>query len=193
MLRAFIAIELSQNLKDILSQLQERLKRSQADVKWVKPDNIHLTLKFLGNIDENQLGRIKEIMKMVAKDIYAFTLELSGIGAFPKKEYPRVIWVGLKHTVQEQAKEIACQLEKELSKIGIPKEKRPFSSHITLGRVRSSQGRKRLFDELIRLEKNFLQEISPSFIVCHISLFKSTLTANGPIYELLHTANLKTT
>lgn len=189
-LRTFIAITLPSEVKNFLGNLQEILKKTNADVKWVEPKNIHLTLKFLGEREKKKIDEIVKIIDSLASNTSVFQLEIASIGAFPKKEYPRVIWVGLSQG-EEETKKIAEALEDAIAKIGIPKESRAFSSHITLGRVRSSKNRGQLIEQLNHLEGNFPKE-SPLYKVDKITLFKSTLTPSGPIYEVLHEASLKT-
>jgi RNA 2',3'-cyclic 3'-phosphodiesterase len=190
-MRAFIAVELPQEIKDSLSRLQGQLKKSGADVKWIEPNNIHLTLKFLGEIDEKQLEKIIRIIEDTVKDKNAFHARISSIGAFPKINYPRVIWVAIDKGDNE-AKQTAKELEEKIAKIGIPRENKAFSSHITIGRTRSTINRERLVKDLSALENN-LANTDLEFIVAKITLFKSALTPNGPIYESLKEASLKTT
>ena len=190
-MRTFIAIELPKEIKDSLSEVQDKLKTSGADVKWVSPNNIHLTLKFLGEIDDKKLDKIAQILEKITKDESTYPLRLSSIGAFPKINFPRVIWVGIDKGDIE-TKEIVNALEENIAKIGIPKEDRPFSSHITLGRVKSSLNRQGLVENLNSLT-NYTEEEKLEFLVTKITLFKSTLTPKGPIYEALKEASLKTT
>lgn len=190
-MRTFIAIELPQEVRGSLSQLQNQLKTTGADVKWVEPKNIHLTLKFLGDIDDERLDKIKTILEDTVENKNTYLLRLSSIGAYPKINYPRVIWIGAEEG-DNQTQEIAKILEEKISKIGIPKETRPYSSHITIGRVRSSLNRQKLVWNLCALE-NKLSEENLEFWVNKITLFKSTLTPKGPIYEVLKEVNLKTT
>jgi 2'-5' RNA ligase len=189
-MRTFIAIELPQEIKDYLANLENQLKTSQADVKWVEPKNIHLTLKFLGEIDEKKLEKTEKIIEEVTKETNTFPIRLSSVGAFPKINYPRVIWVGIDKGDNE-TKEIAEALEEKIAKIGIPKEDRPFSSHITIGRTRSSKNREKLVQNLNELASSFGQE-NLEFSATKITLFKSTLTPKGPIYEILKEVKLKT-
>ncbi len=188
-LRTFIAISLPAEIKDFLGRLQEALKVSDADVNWVKKENIHLTLKFLGERDKKKTEEIIKVMDGISQKSPGFHLEIASIGAFPKKETPRVVWSGLSKGDKE-AKEIARELENEIAKLGIPKETREFSSHITLGRVRSAKNRMQLVERLNYLEKNFPAG-NPRFKVEKITLFKSTLTPHGPIYEVLYESILK--
>jgi 2'-5' RNA ligase len=185
-MRTFIAIELPAEIKSSLRQLQDKLRLSGADVKWAEPENIHLTLKFLGERDEKRVEKIKEILGEVAKERKVFPLCLKGLGAFPKLEFPRVVWVGTDKG-EAEAKAIAAELEEKICRLGIPKEERPFSGHITLGRVRSPKNK----EQLIQAIKNSGFDCQ-EFSVKEITLFKSTLTPKGPIYEPLQKATLQT-
>ena len=181
-MRAFIAIQLPEEIKNIIGNIQDELKQARADVKWVKPENIHLTLKFLGDIEQDLVNKINSILEGITQKSSSFNLCLSSLGAFPKLQYARVIWIGL--TNDKRVSEIANDLEKDMLKIGLPCESRPFSSHITLGRVRSGLNRKVLVEKLEFLNKD-LSFPSPEFKVSSITLFKSTLTPQGPIYEVI--------
>ncbi len=189
-MRAFIAIELPQKIRDFLGRIQEQLETSGADVKWVKPENIHLTLKFLGEIDDKKMSGVSEILDAVAKDKDSFQIRISSLGAFPSTNSPRVIWVGISRGDAE-TKAIAKELEEKIAQIGIPKEDRPFSSHITIGRTRSTLRREKLVRGLQDLQDNAEKE-DLTFNATKITLFKSTLTPKGPVYEVLHNASLKT-
>lgn len=190
-MRTFIAIGLPQKIIDTLSKLQLGLKDTGADVKWVEPENIHLTMKFLGEIDEGTKEKVVDIIRKVAAQNPAFTAAISTFGAFPKIDYPRVIWAGLGRGDNE-SKKIAKEIEQELEKIGIPAEDRAFTSHITLGRVRSSKNRSKLVQELKELESELNPRLAGlEFEVNAISLYKSNLSPKGPVYEVLHAASLK--
>ncbi len=190
-MRTFIAIELPQEIKDRFVKLQAQLKQSEADVKWVAAQNIHLTLKFLGEIDEEKCTRVSSIIKEVAQGTKQFQISLSSCGAFPKIEFPRVIWVAIDKGDKE-TRVLASDLEEKIEKLGIPKEDRPFSSHITIGRVRSSLNKDRLV-KVLEESENYFGGKNIEFSVTKITLFKSTLGAQGPIYEVLKGTNLKTT
>ncbi len=180
-MRTFIAIELPQEIKEELGRLQEKLKAAGADVKWVEPKNIHLTLKFLGEIDEQARNRICSTLEEICRTRKPFVIALSSLGAFPNTISPRVIWAGISQGDSE-VKEIAQAVEEHLETIGFPKENREFSSHITIGRTRSGKNRQ----ELTKLLANLTQKnLERQFPVTKIILFKSTLTPHGPIYEIL--------
>jgi 2'-5' RNA ligase len=190
-MRVFIAIPLPLEIKDVLAGLQEKLKKSGADVKWVEPANIHLTLKFLGERDEKKIKQITDILEEVARNKKQFAMRMRGTGAFPSINSARVIWAGIE-LGEEEVKSIAQELEEKIARIGIPKEDRPFSCHITIGRTRSNRGLENLAKELLNLKDKFGgQEMQ--FLVRQISLYQSTLTPKGPTYTTLKTANLATT
>ncbi len=163
-----------------IEEVQRDFKTSQADVRWVSPEKIHLTLKFFGNIEES---RVESIIQSIEKPVHTtslFPLKVRGVGAFPHLKNPRVIWMGL---VDE--KEILISLQKELEttleKIGFQAEDRPFHPHLTLGRMKSNRGR----DELVgRMEKHREEEFG-DFQVERVVLFKSDLRPTGPIYTPL--------
>jgi len=185
-MRTFIAIDLNEENVEKIAGLQSELKKSDADVKWVEPENIHLTLKFLGEISEEQAGQVKNILDKIASDFRPFEVSLTEIGAFPKLDYPRVIWVGIEKGKKE-TEEIAKNIEDELEKLGFPKEKRPFAAHLTIGRVRTPKNKERL--KTVIQTWNLEHRTSNSQIVSSVVLYQSKLTPKGPIYTPLHSAN----
>ncbi len=185
-IRAFIAIELNNETQNSLAKIQSELKASGADVKWVEPKNIHLTLKFLGDIDTDLIAKIKNILEDLAKNHQRFSSVINELGAFPNTRSPRVIWVGMQEG-KENASSIARELENNLFELGIPKEERDFLPHITLGRVKSPINRLKL-TELLDKNKNIP---TINFTMEKMTLFKSTLTPRGPIYEAIAEVNLK--
>ncbi len=185
MIRSFLAIELPESVRDKIGQVQGDLRSSHADVRWVSPEKIHLTLKFFGNIEE---GRIEPIVEAIGNPIHrtpVFSLKVTGIGAFPRWKDPRVIWTGL-----SDEKEILIHLQKEveaeLAKIGFEPEGRDFRPHLTLGRVSSSRGRQELIQ---RMEKYRTEEFG-GFRVERVILFRSELRPTGPIYTPLREVRL---
>jgi len=184
-IRAFIAIELNPQIRDELSLVQSQLKTADADVKWVKPESIHLTLKFLGNISNQKVGEVKNLLDLVSPDHGSFELSLFKIGCFPKLEYPRVIWVGIDKGCSE-SESLAKAIEEESAKIGFAKESRPYAAHLTLGRVRSAKGKGALVSKIKTLD------FKPSAVsaIDRLTLFQSTLSPKGSIYTPLHEARL---
>lgn len=190
-MRAFIAIELPQSIKDRIGRLQTRLKNTGADVKWVAPSNIHLTLKFLGEIDEKTKEAVAALMGEIGLHTPGFAIKLETVGAFPTIRSPRIIWIGLSQG-HDQTKSIADQLENGLEEYGISKETRLFSSHITIGRVRSRKKIEDLGRGIAELEASVTESFG-EFQAGKITLFKSTLLPQGPVYEVIQETNLKTT
>jgi len=184
-IRVFIAIELSPQVHKDLAALESSLKMSNADVKWVEPENIHLTLKFLGDLKPDQIRNIGDILGEAVAGSKAFELTIKGIGAFPSLDSPRVVWVGVDRGEAELAR-IAEALETKLLSIGIPKEDRKFHPHLTLGRVRSLKNIEKL-RQIIEVKKF---EPGSKVKVEHITLFKSQLTPQGSIYSPLFKANI---
>lgn len=185
-IRSFIAIELDKQTQENLARIQNELKPSGADIKWVEPKNIHLTLKFMGDIETDLIAKIKNILEDLSKIHRKFSATINELGAFPTSRSPRVIWAGIE-TGKENSISIASDLENNLSKLGIPKEERDFVPHLTLGRVKSPINRFKL-SELLNKNKN-ISDLN--FVADRIVLFKSTLTPKGPIYEAMIEVNLK--
>jgi 2'-5' RNA ligase len=178
-IRSFIAIEItSNNILSEIIRIQKSLSSSQADLKNVAPENIHITLKFMGSVPESQIEQIKKIIEK--QKIEPFNINLQGIGVFPKLNRPRTIWIGINKGAT-QITNIFKKLEKELTTVDIEPDKRRFHPHLTISRVRSGRNR----DELI----NVIQELRNVEVGDHeinyISLKKSVLTPRGPIYTTL--------
>lgn len=180
MIRAFIAVELPEELRREVAAFEAELKRAGADVKWVEAANLHLTLKFLGNVTEEQIASLKEPLAQACRPLSRFTLTLEGIGAFPKTTYPRVLWVGVNEG-KERLIELAQQVEEACSKLGFAAEERPFAAHLTIGRVRSQEGIGRLVRQL-QLAEFRGKTMTP---VSRVTLFQSTLGSGGPAYAPL--------
>jgi 2'-5' RNA ligase len=145
----------------------------------VKPDNIHLTLKFLGDINENQLKQISEGLTAIAINTESFKLGIGKIGAFPRINNPKTVWVGVEQN--SLLIDLFEQLEEIASNSGIPKEKRSFSPHLTVGRVKFLSKENRFTSILTELE--FEEEIIP---VNSVSFIESRLTPEGPVYSVIH-------
>jgi 2'-5' RNA ligase len=186
-LRSFIAIELSETAKSALAELQQELKKTGADVRWVKPENIHLTLKFLGNIEKNIIDSIVQILTGTCNKFEVFTLEIKGTGVFPSVKSPRVIWVSAngKTTVTG----IQLEIETGLSSLGFEREKRTFTPHLTLGRFKTSQGKRPLLDKVELFKDNSYGVID----VRSISIMRSDLSPAGAKYTRIAEIPLRKT
>ncbi|MFA5059898.1 MAG: RNA 2',3'-cyclic phosphodiesterase [Candidatus Omnitrophota bacterium] len=185
--RSFIAVEISKESQELIRQCQEYLKGANADIKWVDPNNSHLTLKFLGEISENQINEVKKALSRVSRHFSVFPFELSELGGFPSLEKPRTIWIGGKKG-QDKTRQLSEAIKNELIEAGFPKgEHQEFNAHITLGRLRSSHH----CSDLIKALNEYSIDFPITQEIDKIILFKSTLTAKGPIYEPLEGFILK--
>lgn len=189
LIRAFIAIELSLEIKAQLGILQERLKQFDAAVKWVKPDSMHLTLKFLGNISTSLISPLKDALETIGRETTSFQITLSKIGTFGKTDHPRVIWVGVKKG-EKEILEIKRKLEERLEKIGIPLERRPYHVHLTLGRMKSSKN-KELKKAVASLNAD--SSTTAKMTAFNVQLFKSAFTPKGAIHTCLGLATFTPT
>jgi len=182
-IRAFIAIELPEDVKVQLRQLQERVRMGKEEaVKWVEPQGIHLTLKFLGNITREKAKEIARAIPSVVREVRPFALWPEGLGAFPNLRTPRVVWVGVGGEL-ETLLTLQGRVDQALSPLGFEKEK-GFFPHLTLGRVREKAPhhvRELLGKEIGELR---VPELT-SFEVTSVSLIRSTLTPSGALYKQL--------
>jgi 2'-5' RNA ligase len=189
-IRSFIAIELPDPVKASLSSLKDRLRPAEHHyVKWVGPEGIHLTLKFLGNIAKDRVPQIKEAIAQVSQDVSPFQLQISRLGAFPNVQRPQIIWVAITGEVEKLAM-LQRGIEQALVPLGFAPESRSFTPHLTLGRLRErvSSGERRRIGELI-MATEF--ESSLAMEVNGISLMRSKLTPSGAIYSRLALIELK--
>lgn len=181
-MRAFIAIELSDELKKKVSEFQAELRKKDFLIgNWTK--DYHLTLKFLGEITAEKQKEIEKILEEIANETKSFELELSGLGAFPSQDYIRVLWVGAGKG-DGQAKALQKEIDERLVTLGFARE-RNFTNHLTLCRVK-------VVNDKQMLQKLFETKIGfDSFEVSEIKLIKSTLTGAGPVYETLKEFKLR--
>ncbi|MDP3283432.1 MAG: RNA 2',3'-cyclic phosphodiesterase [Desulfobacterales bacterium] len=181
-MRAFIALRLPENILSSINKIQEDLKQCRLPVRWVRPENIHLTLKFFGNINESDTEIIGIAMSDCAGCCSSLTLSAKGIGVFPSVARPRVIWAGLSGQAS-MLLSFQDALEKRLEESGFKKEDRPFKGHLTIGRFKDRVDSEKLI-EAMRKHKDFNTDV---FDVGEIILFKSDLLPAGPVYtELLN-------
>jgi 2'-5' RNA ligase len=185
--RVFLGINLPENLKEKLTDLQNKLKKTGADVRWVEPENFHFCLKFFGSQSLSKIEKIKAAIKEVLKGQNEFLIRVETLGAFPTENSIRVIWSGATKGTEELVK-LAKELDSAFEKIGIEKEKRPFTPHITLGRARSEEG-KNFLKEAIQFNKHFIIGV---FELNELVLFESKLSPKGPKYSKLEKFQVRT-
>ncbi len=189
-IRSFIAIELPDELRQKLGELEARLKSGgQRQVRWVNPNSIHLTLKFLGNITADKVNEITGVMEGVAREIPPFRLEVKGPGVFPNPKRARVAWVGLSGEV-DKLLQLQQNLEANLETLGFAAELRAFTPHLTIARVNdvASPEERQKFGELVTGTGFEAGNIK----VDAISLMRSQLSRAGAIYSRLGLVRLKT-
>jgi 2'-5' RNA ligase len=188
--RCFIAVELPDELKTGLSQLQSRLKLGEQPwVKWVDPYSIHLTLKFLGSVAVDRIDEITRAIEEAAQGMSPFYLEVKELGVFPNLRRVQVAWVGIRGEV-DKLSQLQQRIESNLACLGFAPESRPFTPHLTLARLRNqaSPAERQRFGELIvstRFETAYTIEVDA------IRLMKSQLTREGAIYSRISSIGLK--
>jgi 2'-5' RNA ligase len=184
-LRTFIAIELDDELRDNLGRLQARLRErmSPGSVRWVRPDGIHLTLKFLGDTPLDKVEEVQAALARAAAEVGPFTFTVAGLGCFPNARSPRVVWVGLQELSGALAR-LRDAVEAHVTPLGFPTEKRPFRPHLTIGRVqrRASKSEVREIGEVVATSSiGAVDEMT----VTIVSYIKSELKPSGAVYTTL--------
>ncbi len=178
-------------VKEFAAGLTRELKSSGADVKWVAPDNLHLTLKFLGEVEEAALPGLKTALEAACAGTRTLELSVEGCGAFPRLKAPKVVWLGLGGQI-EQLAGLAGAVEAAFEPLGFAPEKRAFKPHLTLGRVRRRRKGQKAPPNgpLTRALAGLAADKGPRFLARHVVLMKSTLTPRGAIYDPLHQISL---
>ncbi len=176
-LRCFIAVSLPAPLRNAVGEIIGKLRDTGADIKWVPEENLHLTLKFLGETEEELVEEIKNALIDKLSHYPPFYIKIGGVGYFPGGRNPRVIWVGIEDP--GVLEDIYKDIDYAAAKFGYPMEKRPFSPHLTIGRVRSP---KRVAEVIRRLEE-FRTIVFDEFVVKEVILMKSELKPGGAEYS----------
>ena len=178
--RTFVACLIADDLRKRISETQEQVKRLAPDVKWVAPENVHVTLKFLGDVREDALPGVFSAVEEAVGILSPFELSVSGLGAFPSPRNARVVWVGVDEG-REQLVALASAVDKKLVKLGFAKEDREFKSHITIGRVKTSKFLDRLAQGIEEIDASSLGMQTVSSVV----VMQSDLHPTGPVYTPL--------
>ena len=187
-IRTFIALEIDKKIKKRIVEVQDRIKQTNSlKGKWVPKENLHLTLKFLGDTKLKFIEQIKDKIKEYSEDEHAMSYSLTHIGAFPNEKFARIIWAGIEGD-NSQIINLARKLEEALFEFGFKKEKRDFKTHITFCRTKQILDHNGFRTTLEEINKSF-QPIE--FIINKIILFESNLTPTGPIYSALFNYYLK--
>lgn len=180
-IRSFLAVDPPREIIDAIGMIQDRLRKNiQGDIRWVRPQGIHLTLKFFGAISESDVANISLVVENTTSNIAPFTLGIKRVGAFPDVKRPRVLWLGMDGDVDTLIR-LQKEVDAELQKYGFEKEDRTFRPHLTLARVKDPMG---LIGLAKIMEKRENYEAG-SFSAAGLNLFKSDLTPKGAVYTKL--------
>jgi len=184
-MRCFIAIDINDQLRSRIDRLQKELQRrlkNQSGIKWVRPEIIHLTLKFLGDVEDDRTEEISGAIEHICAAHKSFELEFSTVGTFGRPA--KVLWLGVEKTSSELEK-LVLDFEQGFEELGFAKEQRPFSAHLTLARIKDDRPGKQLAEVITGFGKVDAGTITAD-AVC---LYKSQLTSDGPVYTLLRKIN----
>ncbi|MBM7623173.1 RNA 2',3'-cyclic phosphodiesterase [Sporohalobacter salinus] len=184
-MRLFIAIDLvNKDVKNKLVDVQREIKELHAGkIKLVKPENFHLTLKFLGEVEDTEIDKLKKLLKEF-KDYSQCDIAVRDLGVFPHYGYMKVIWAGLENN--EILQEIKSKFEDKFVKLGFDRDKREFHPHLTIGRVKNIWAK----DKLVNTLKDFKDQEFGKLTIDKLKLKKSTLTSDGPVYETISEVKL---
>jgi 2'-5' RNA ligase len=180
-IRAFLAIDIDPKIKEEIFEFIKQMFLHNIGIKWVKPDNLHLTLAFLGETPMDKISPLCDIMKKISNRHKAFTIKLSGFGCFPNLKSPRVIWIGVQKS--RPLFNLKKDIDAELDNLGLTYDKKTFSPHLTIGRVKTPVALKPAIFEV--------PDFSASFSASEIHLVKSDLFKDGPVYTDVFTCSLK--
>ncbi|MBI4822727.1 MAG: RNA 2',3'-cyclic phosphodiesterase [Nitrospirae bacterium] len=185
-IRCFISVELPLEIKRSIDEKTKALRDSGDDVKWVRIENLHITLKFLGKTPEARLPEIKDRLTSAVSPLRSFSIEFASAGAFPNVRYPRIVWLGIRNS--EHLVRLQSAVEMALTAIGFEPEERQFKPHLTIGRVKSARGKEALVREIENLKGTVFGKIQ----VENISIMKSELHPKGSKYTRLDDIPLMT-
>ncbi len=185
-MRTFIAIEIPEAVKKEMAEVQRRLRGSGVDASWSRPEGIHLTLKFLGEVPEAKVADITNALNNAVSGSGGFRLEIEGVGTFPNARNARVVWIGVTGETEKLAR-LQAAVEESMTKLGMEREDRPFTPHLTLGRIKYIRAKESWLNAL-DAEKDIKL---PGFDVNTVSLMKSELKRTGAVYTEIARAALR--
>jgi 2'-5' RNA ligase len=181
MKRLFIAVDISEEARNVAAKYISALREefSELRVGWERPEKLHITLAFLGRTEDSQIAEIGEILTRIAKRHVPFQLAMSGRGVFPSARKPRVLWLGVEDR-ESKLTELAEDVIDEITRLGFEPEKRKFSPHLTIARIKEPQAARNLAEKHLQMKYEPVQ-----FEVGHITLYESQLRPTGSIYSKL--------
>jgi len=182
--RLFVAIELTAEMRDALREVQGSLGRATEGIRWVRPEQLHLTIKFLGEVTDGKVSRVAEAVARSAARSSVFEMQLTECGCFPLRGPVRIVWVGT-HDGSGALQECVNTVEEEMEGIGFPKESRPFSAHLTIGRAKDGRGASGIRAPVERCKVTPVRQS-----VDELTLMSSVLSPKGPSYSVVSKAKL---
>jgi len=185
-IRTFIAIDIPESVRTAIRTIQTDIRSCGFKVRWTRPENIHLTLKFLGDVDTHLIPKINAAIKIAVKEIAPINLGGRSLGVFPNSRRPRVLWMGLFGQIGALLR-LQKKIDAQLALLGFAKEKRTFTGHLTIGRIKG----KAPLRQVNRILTQYETYVTDPFVVKEVVLFKSQLTPGGSIYTHLESVSLK--
>ena len=184
-MRLFVAVRIPEPLLQRVIAVQEEFRQTGADVRWVSPASVHLTLAFLGEIDETRADSFKALLESEASKCSPLDIEYAGAGSFPPRGLPKVVWIGCRGDVTKLT-DLASACRKAAEQVGVPPDRHSFVAHLTIGRVNSGRNAKRLVSAVKQQDE---VEVGRDRVM-EIRLMESTLMPEGPRYEVRETIAL---
>ena len=186
-IRSFLAFELPPEIREKIGAVSRELQKTRMPVRWVKVENIHLTMIFLGSVNEDAIDEIKEKVHLVVNRFSTIRTRLNGVGVFPHWKKPRVIWVGLNGEI-ETLSNLRDHLQSERKALGLREEKRPFRPHLTIGRFKDRVDRDEELKSILDRHHDITSNLRH---LNELILFKSDLKPDGPVYTRMATWPLR--
>jgi len=177
-IRSFLAFELPPAIQEVLAEISGEGRSAPLNIRWVRVPNIHLTVVFMGNVQENHIGRIGEIVGSLCRRHAPFQIQLRGIGMFGNRRIPRVVWAGLTGDTDLMGS-LRDDLQRDLAPLGIQEERRPFKPHLTLGRFRKGAAYDSRLDQFLSRHRDF---DGPECTLGELVFFRSDLRPGGSEY-----------
>ena len=184
MIRVFLAIELSLDVRKKLSELQQQLRKTLPPINWVRPESIHLTLKFLGYVDPSSISQLLSVLKPIGKKQHVFSIDVHGLGVFPQVKHPRIFWIGLTGNTQA-LQELVLEIEAALEPLGFPPEEKAYHPHLTLARIKrenATVGSALLENQVLEKDQHL-----GTLTIDRFTLIQSDLDSSGARYTSLWT------
>ena len=179
-IRSFVAFKLPDHVIQSLSDVQNHLRSYGFPIRWVKPNNVHLTIKFLGDVKTSEIDIIDQTLFDSVKSCAPISLTIKGAGVFPGVNRPRVFWMGVSGDTQA-LEHLQRSVDRHCERIGFPKERKPYKGHLTLGRFKAAVDSNKLVEAIASCRVFY----SPLFVLDVMTLFNSELKSTGPIYSTL--------